>query len=405
MKNRITKLAAAAVIVLAVLIGIHQFGGAIDPARVAWAEVAEIVEQIQTCTFQVHTSVTVTGGGPMVEKMQQQMGQNAQETEMKGYYSSKYGSRVDSYVKGKLFIIQYMLPTEKAVISVMPQQKKYIRMLLTDEHLMKMRQQGQNPRELVRQFTSAKYTELGPDTINGIEVEGIETTDPKVFGGMSENCVGRLWVDVKTNRPVRLEMTTQMGFGQSGSMQISLVMDQFQWDIELEQSLFELNIPADYTLMAETKMPTGDEKSAIQGLRTFAEIADGKYPSDMSVMTVIKEVTAKVTKEVTEVVMKEGFDRKVAQGDPDSQPSQEAPDKFSQELLEKMTSVQGACMFHAELVNKDKDIAYYGDKVTASDADAVLMRWKISDNQYRVIFGDLRVENVSRERLAELESQ
>jgi len=32
------------------------------------------------------------------------------------------------------------------------------------------------------------------------------------------------------------------------------------------------------------------------------------------------------------------------------------------------------------------------------------MRWKISDDQYRVIFGDLTIENVSAEALAELES-
>ncbi len=291
-----------------------------------------------------------------------------------------------------------MLPAEKAIISVMPQQKKYIRMLLTGEHLTKMRQQVQDPREIVRQYMSTQYTELGPDTIDGIEVEGIETTDPKVFGGIFESYIGRLWVDVKTNLPVRMEMEMQVGIGQSASMQTSMVMDQFQWDIKLEQSVFELNIPADYTLMAEVKMPTADEKSAIQGLRTFAEIADGKYPSGISVMTVVKEVA--------EVTAK-WFVRESAQRDPDSQASQEAFDKTSteKELLEKTTSVQGACLFYAELVKKDKDVAYYGDKVTASDTDAVLMRWKISDEQYRVSFGDLRVENVSQKKLAELESQ
>ena len=40
MKSRITKLAVAAAIVMAVLIGINQFGGSIDLGNVAWAEVA-----------------------------------------------------------------------------------------------------------------------------------------------------------------------------------------------------------------------------------------------------------------------------------------------------------------------------------------------------------------------------
>ena len=33
----------------------------------------------------------------------------------------------------------------------------------------------------------------------------------------------------------------------------------------------------------------------------------------------------------------------------------------------------------------------------------VLLRWKVSENEYRVIFGDLHAETVSPEKLAELE--
>ena len=61
-------------------------------------------------------------------------------------------------------------------------------------------------------------------------------------------------------------------------------------------------------------------------------------------------------------------------------------------------------MFYAELVKADKDVAYYGDEVTSDDVDVVLMRWKISDDEYRVIFGDLATENVTAEELAELET-
>ena len=46
MKSPITKLAAAAVIIIAVLIGINQFGGSIDGASVAWADVAERFESV-----------------------------------------------------------------------------------------------------------------------------------------------------------------------------------------------------------------------------------------------------------------------------------------------------------------------------------------------------------------------
>jgi hypothetical protein len=48
---------------------------------------------------------------------------------------------------------------------------------------------------------------------------------------------------------------------------------------------------------------------------------------------------------------------------------------------------------------------YYGDTVTAADADKVLLRWKLDDTQYRVIFGDLHLDDVDSARLAALEAQ
>jgi hypothetical protein len=59
--------------------------------------------------------------------------------------------------------------------------------------------------------------------------------------------------------------------------------------------------------------------------------------------------------------------------------------------------------FYEDLVTNKKDPAYYGKTVTPKDVDKVLLRWKVSDSEYRVIFGDLHAETVSPEKLAELE--
>ena len=72
--------------------------------------------------------------------------------------------------------------------------------------------------------------------------------------------------------------------------------------------------------------------------------------------------------------------------------------------MEKTTSIQATCRFYAKLVEDDKDVVYYGEKVTPEDSDMVLLRWRISDNEYRVIFGNLTAENVSAEHLADLEN-
>lgn len=46
MKSKITKLATAAVIVIAVLIGINQFGGSIDGSSVAWADIQKALGEV-----------------------------------------------------------------------------------------------------------------------------------------------------------------------------------------------------------------------------------------------------------------------------------------------------------------------------------------------------------------------
>jgi hypothetical protein len=288
------------------------------------------------------------------------------------------------YQDGKLQMSQYMLLAEGVIISVLPEQKRYMRIALTDELREKMQRQGNDPREMIRAFMSAEYTELGRDVIDGVKVEGIETTDPNVYGGVFENFVARLWVDVETDLPVQMEMEMQMETG-ARLMHMSTVMDGFEWDIELDQAIFEPNIPADYTLMADMELPGQNEGSVVQGLRIFAQIADGRYPSSMTMTAVMKEAG--------NVLKSMGIDK-------DKEPTPEQ----TQKMTKKMMLLQAPYIFYAQLVQENKDPAYYGDKVTSNDVDAVLMRWKVSDDLYRVIFGNLTTENVSAERLAELEN-
>ncbi|MHC5060627.1 MAG: hypothetical protein ACYTFK_06040 [Planctomycetota bacterium] len=364
MNNRITKYAAVAVIIVGVLFGLYFIGGP-DMAGVAWAEVVENVEQIQTYMFR---GKSTTSGGPL--------GDHVQEMDMTVYWSLTHGTRMDMYMDEKIASNVYVLPAEKVMLNLMPEQKRYMRMLLNDDLLQKMEKEQNNPRYMVKQFMSHEYTELGLDIIKGIEVEGIEVTDPKVWGGMVEKAVGRLWVDVETNLPVQIEMEMFME-----EMEIRMVMDQFQWGLELEANLFEPLIPDDYELMAEVEMPDAGGEMVVEGLRLFAEVTGGNYPSDMGMMTAIKELGEAMREELG------------------SEPN-EMPDR---ETMEKLMKVQVVCTFYAQLVQEDKDPAYYGDKVTEF-GHAVLMRWKTADDQYRVIFRDLTIEDMNADELAELES-
>jgi hypothetical protein len=57
------------------------------------------------------------------------------------------------------------------------------------------------------------------------------------------------------------------------------------------------------------------------------------------------------------------------------------------------------------LTQKGEDVVYYGDNIDPQDSNAVLMHWRLSDGNYRVVFGDLREKTVTAEELIGLQAR
>ena len=371
MKSRITRLAAAAVIIIAVLAGIYHFGGSIDGASVAWAEVVEKVEQIESFIFQHKINIKGAAGLPEGTPV---------NLESVVYISEEYGIRRDTHLGEKTISIAYTPLSGTIITELIPIMKKYIKASMTEEQIRKMHEEV-NPTGMIKEFMSFEHVELGREIIDGAEAEGIEVDDPKFLAFMFENAKGRLWVDVETDLPVRIEIE---GVSSGGAVETKIVSYEFDWNTELEPGVFEPNIPDDYTLHGEIDI-SDNEGAAVKGLRMFAELVGGQYPSNLDIMTASMEAGKAVQAKIAD--------------DPNWDPNT----PINKEDLEKTTSIQAACNFYGKLVKDGKDVAYYGEKVTAEDSDMVLLRWKVSDNEYRVIFGDLTAENVTAEQLAELE--
>jgi len=235
MKSKVTKLAVAALIVITVLIAISQYDGSISGTSVVWANVVKNTEQARAFTYR--------------ERETQKYGGKTHESERQCYFSTKYGFRMDNYKNGQIAISTFTLPVEKALIGIVHPLKAYSRKSLPETEIAGYQQVG--PKYTVKLFTSVEYKELGRKIINGVEAEGIEVRDPSVgrTNFPVKSFVGRLWVDVETGYPVLLE--SEIVGDHNGPIEIKTVSDDFQWDIELDTSIFEPNIPADYTLMKE----------------------------------------------------------------------------------------------------------------------------------------------------------
>ena len=277
MQSKFAKFAIAAVVIAAVFVGLSILGVSPDGSSVAWASLAERVEQITTVTYRMHMKMKGMPGMPKDKVMDM-------ETEIR--LSSDYGMRMDASVEDKHVSQTYMLYAENALITIIPEQKKFMRMELTEQLRDKMREEANDPKKMVSDFMELDYVELGREEINGVLAEGVEVTDPKIAGGMLGDVIAQLWVDIETGFPVLIKMD----FGSDdGSTEFNMVMEDFQWDIQLDAAEFAHVIPADYTSMGEVKMPEMNAEAAVEGFKLLMEINGGNFPKSMNLMEVLKE--------------------------------------------------------------------------------------------------------------------
>ena len=94
-------------------------------------------------------------------------------------------------------------------------------------------------RELVANAQSGKagkVERLGAKTIDGHAAEGF-----RIQVGVMDI---KIWADPKTLLPIRVEETSGAGTG----FKVSVVMTDFQTNVDLDKSLFSLDVPPGYTV-------------------------------------------------------------------------------------------------------------------------------------------------------------
>jgi hypothetical protein len=228
MRNLCVKLALAAVVILAVVLGVFEFLSPGGTSGVVWAAVMEKAAQAPTVVFDATEEYSHPQGRKLV-------------FQSKTYRSAEYGDKTEVYYEGKLLTIHYWLPYRNAAYQLRVDRKQYARTDLSEPEAAWGGQM--DPRSWLREMLSAEHTKLGRTTINGRAAEGIECKLGEVAG---QDIIRRLWVDVQTNLPVRIENDQLHTF--EGQMRPQKwVMEDFEWDAQLDESLFEPNIPADYT--------------------------------------------------------------------------------------------------------------------------------------------------------------
>jgi len=382
MKSSITKLAAATVIIIACSTGIILWKS--TGSGIALADVLTRIEQVTGYTYQ--SSSTMTRQQTTSKRTSNILVSNEYGIKMTviAADANSVQSRPRPYSDdvGKEV---YLLPRSNSMVYVWNKTKTYEKYMYGVHELDFYKEQYNEPRIIIKQILSCEHTSLGQSILDGITVEEFQTTDLAYEGGFfgeadmqgeHEKVDVKLWVDVNTFLPVRLEedIVIKKGF------RIHEVSYDFRWNVIINPDDFEPNIPEDYRTSGDIIIPAFNEENAIMGLKLWADAFE-KYPVNLETI---------------------GQEYRTLSGlDPNSY-----NDMSNEERTRKTSEVMqmiAPSLLYKSLVDESREPVYYGETVGPDDADKMLLRWKLDDGQYRVIFGDLHAETVTADVMIELE--
>ena len=205
MKSRIMKIAADAVIVTAALIAVLQSGSSIDRAVPAYAKVSGNDQKYKTLTCKVCIPAT---------------GATAQVMALEPYYV-----RVEQ-PDGRVWLLDHH---ERKLILVNPAKKtaKIIRSIKKEPSDIYDTLKGfKNTSKLSGKQIGRRH--IGQKQAIGFRVAK-ENGGDEVF----------VWLDPQTRLPIRIE---SLATNQQGQIQAEMIYSDIVFDVELDESLFELDL-------------------------------------------------------------------------------------------------------------------------------------------------------------------
>ncbi len=246
-RNPLIKFAVATVFII-VITGLHQFNISIKGTSVVWADVAERLKNVSSYKSQGRRVLTEVG-----------QEEPFFQCEILRYFSPEHGSIEESYENGELVMLAYCSISEKLALIILPKNKLYFRFELNEELLSVVEYTNPaNTDGMTKLFGSERCTRLGSRKFDDVSAEGFEVKDVKVLSQVPQFLLHtkgfdiRMWVNRETLLPIRVEGE---GFVNKSLMsglkdfKYEEVMLNIEYDVQIDESIFEPNIPDDYILI------------------------------------------------------------------------------------------------------------------------------------------------------------
>ena len=360
MHSKLTKLAAAAVVAVAVIVGSQFLGGTIT-----FAQVIEPILNARTVVLDY-----VIGEGPDALEMHDiVIGSRIRRT-MSNMDMTKI---LDPRVRSTLSNMDMTMILDLEDARMLTLVSLGVTKIASYNDIQGAGQESsrsvldfvRNVVSRVKDNPDADIQDLGEKEINGQKAVGFYVKGPNVDL--------TIWANKKTSLPIRIEFTEG---------KTSTVIKNIEFDVPLEESLVSMEVPAGYTMKdiaihieetaPDNHLSNATEEDLVESLRIWAEIIlDGAFPDAIG----------------TDHFMKQAYvlGYKLA--------SLGLPDSGEMEQFAK------GMIFLQEFEFGGK-WGYAGKGVKLGDADKIILWYQPQgSNTYRAIYGDLRVAEVAEEDL------
>jgi len=334
MKNSVIKFTSAAIVTIAVICGINIFSGP-NKSGLVFANVIEQIRKAQTATYSSETRIG--------------------DTVMRVKYARKEPGLSWSLLPGNIVVISDK--NQNKMINIYHSTKEYIE------------RKFENPEkpdffESMKSSPSRANEILPEEEIEGRIVQGFSVTE----GGVDYTS----WIDMQTGNLVRVEGRFP------NAPDTLIVFKDFEFDVELDDALFDLTPPKDYTPREQQVFERQEAtcQDLINMLRWWATNIDyDNFPPSLE------------PAKFMEMGMKMKQEGKLS-----------ATERTEEEKMQQMTVLTYGLEF-VIMMRPENDWHYAGEGVKLGDAETAICWFRPKGSYtYSVIYGDLRlVEKVDPE--------
>jgi hypothetical protein len=341
MRSKIAKVAVAAAIVVAVLLGFHFLGSPLG-SGVTFAQVIQPILKANTAIFDI-----VIG---------------AEDPNTPVIHDMIMGSRIRrtlANVPGDVSIIDL---AAGRILSLNDAKKEA--MYYDLKGLPPIPNYLENLKNLfvkLQEIPHFEVQDLGEQRVDGRQAVGFLAKHPSVEI--------TLWADARTGLPLRIDQKEK---------QMTATVKNMQFDVLMDEALFSMEVPRGYKQQqVQLDLLGSTEADFVEGLRLRAEMfGDGRFPDSLALEDYMKQVPD-IIKRVERL-------------------------KLSAEQNAELEKTMSAHLLFLRFFKGEGKWYYRGKGVKLGEADKPIFWYRLKGSEtYRVIYGDLHVVDVARENLPE----